>query len=244
VWIVSNREWLATVWRVMTHVSWRVADKRESLGTVSQSDFEKEGRMKNLWMMRLAIAAAIVGMAVSARADSMPAGSYELSGVAVDGYQLTGSVTLNANGVINAANVELVDAALNNPQFTQVTSAGGPAGYAPVADYAFISDPGVGQIELQYLTNVNSSGDLSLCILSAHDCNSYQASYLQIYNASSFGYNPVDLSAGGLDPQSMESSPPPSSTPAATPEPTSLALLGIGILGVASLTHTKKRRRG
>lgn len=180
-------------------------------------------------MKCLAAGVMMAAMTGVGYADSIPAGMYDLTG-AVGGYQLAGTVTLNANGIVDAAQIELEDAALGNPVFSQISSAGGPAGYAPVADYAYISDTGVGQISLQYLTALDGAGNLDLCILSAHDCNSYQASYIQIYEQSGFGYNPVDLNSGSLDP-APENSP--------TPEPASLVLLGTAVLGLATLTRRR-----
>jgi hypothetical protein len=148
----------------------------------------------------------------------------------VDGFHLAGTLTFNASGIVSAADITLEDAALSNPVFTQVTSVGGPAGYAPVADYAYISDTGVGQLSLQYLTALDGSGNVDLCILSAKNCNSYQASYIQIYNQSSFGYNPVDLDSGTLK-SGTASSP--------TPEPGSLVLLGTGVLGLVGIARRR-----
>lgn len=185
--------------------------------------------MYRVWMRLAAIALASLGIA-AAHASSIPAGTYDLNGVMVDGFNLTGTLTLNANGIVSAADITLHDAALSNPAFTEVTSAGGPAGYAPVADYAYVSDTGVGQLSLQYLTALDGSGNVDLCILSANNCNSYQASYIQIYNQSSFGYNPVDLNSGTL-------ASAPASSP--TPEPGSLVLLGTGVLGLAGLARRK-----
>lgn len=184
------------------------------------------------WMKCLAVGAVMAAMTVVGHANSIPAGTYDLTG-AVGGYQLAGTMTLNANGIVDAAEIELQDAALGNPVFSQISSAGGPAGYAPAADYAYISDIGVGQLSLEYLTTLDGAGNLDLCILSAHDCNGYQASYIQIYNQSSFGYNPVDLNSGSLDPA-------PASSP--TPEPASLVLLGTAVLGLATLTRRRFRR--
>lgn len=159
---------------------------------------------------------------VAASASPITAGTYALTNTYVDGFQLTGDVTLNASGLVTAADITLEDSALSNPTFTSVNSAGGPSGYDPVADYAYIAGSD-GQVALFYLTTFDASGNIDLCILSAGNCNSYQASDMQIYGASSFGYNPVDLSSGTLDPGSVS----------ATPEPSSLALLGTGILGAA-----------
>jgi hypothetical protein len=174
-----------------------------------------------------------MAMTVAAQGSSIAAGTYDLSDVTVSGFHLAGTVTLNASGIVSAADITLQDAALGDPVFTQIGSAGGPAGYAPVTDYAYISDPGVGQVALDYLTGLDGAGSVDLCILSAGDCNAYQASYLEIYEASSFGYNPVDLDSGTMETASAESSP--------TPEAGSLALLGTGILAMASMMRKRKR---
>lgn len=164
--------------------------------------------------------------ALSAHASPITAGTYDLTNTYVDGFQITGDVVLNSSGLVTSASLTLEDAALGDPTFTNVNSAGGPAGYNPVADYAYVAGS-QGQIELQYLTALDGNGNIDLCILNA-SCNSYQASYAQIYVSSSLGYNPVDLSGGTLDPAA-----------AATPEPSSLALMGTGILCAAGLLRRR-----
>ncbi|HTV10006.1 MAG TPA: PEP-CTERM sorting domain-containing protein [Candidatus Aquilonibacter sp.] len=203
-------------------------------------------RNKVGWWVVAAMTAAMSGVGY---ASSIPAGTYDVSGLSVDGFQLQGTVTLDASGIVDAAQIELEDGALGNPVFSQISSAGGPAGYAPTANYAYITDPGVGQISLQYLTAQDGSGDVGVCTASAHDCNSYQASYMQIYESSNFGYGLDDLSGTGELEAAVQSSPGTggsggvtSANSATTPEPASLALLGTGILCVASMTRKRKRR--
>lgn len=193
------------------------------------------GKWRAVWL-----ALAGWGITVGAQASTIPAGTYDLTGVKVDGYELTGTVTMNSSGIIDAADLELDDAALDDPLFTTVNSVGHD-GSAPVTDYAYI-DSSVGQVDLQYLTGVNSAGDVELCLFSANDCNGYQASYLQIYSQSSLGYNPVELSSGALDPGgSATVTDAPVKSAAITPEVGTLALLGTGILGIAGLTRKRKR---
>jgi PEP-CTERM motif len=189
--------------------------------------------MYRAWMRLVVVALAGLGIVASAHASSITAGTYDLNDVTVNGFNLTGTMTLDASGIVSAADITLQDAALGNPVLTQVDSAGGPSGYNPVADYAYISDPGIGQVALYYLTSLDAAGNIDLCILNASDCNAYQASYIQIYNQSSLGYNPVDLNSGALE---------ATSAPAPTPEPGSLALLGTSVLGIAAATRRKFRR--
>ncbi len=191
--------------------------------------------MRGSVLIQIAVALAGLGIAAVGQADTIHVGDYGLADVTVDGFQLTGTVALNGSGIMDAANITLKDSALSNPVFTDVNSAGAASGYNPVAGYAYISDPGVGQLALYYLPTVDGSGDVDLCILSAKDCNSYQASYMQIYGQSTFVYSPVDLGGGALDAAQPTSS--------ATPEPASLALLGTALIFVVSINRPRSRRR-
>jgi len=178
---------------------------------------------------------------VAAHATPITPGTYDLTGTTItDGsavYSLSGAVTIGSNGLFTAANITLADPALGDPVFNVISSTGGPAGYNPVADFAYLTTSGnTAQLYLSYLTTLDGAGNIYLCAVGG-SCNGYQDSYGQVYGASAFGYNLVDLQGGTFDMAPM--------TPhaAITPEPWSLALLGIGIFGLAAF-YARSRRKG
>jgi hypothetical protein len=184
---------------------------------------------------RLQLAAALVAgvCASGSKASSIPMGTYALNGVTVDGFQIDGTMTLDTNGFVNAADIQLMDPEMGNPTATSVLPTGVSSGSAP-ADVAVIGDPGVGQLDIAYLTTPNGGGELQLCILAANDCSSSQASFGEIYNLPGYGAVALDLASGSLDPVSSAAASP-------TPEVGTLALLGTAILGIAVITRCRKR---
>ncbi len=190
----------------------------------------------------IALLVVFLALGMTAHATPISAGTYLLTGTAGPTLgtgtmddSLAGTVTVGGNGLIGATDITLEDAALGNPVFDQIGAVGGPTGYDPVADDASITTTGdTAQWYLSSLTTLGASGETDLCMDGSGNCNAYQASYGRIYSSSTFGYSPADLSGGAFRPSGL--------SVAIASEPTSLALLGIGILSLAALTRRRALR--
>ncbi len=196
---------------------------------------------------------SLLSFSVAAHADTIPAGTYTFSAEtkvleSTPTDALSGTLTIGSNGLVTAANITLTDLYLGQITFTgnNGISAAGPDGWDPLADHVDLESSGTsskdigwsGQLVLYYLPMLDSNGNITVCIQGVV-CNDYQKSYVHIYSpntpASDFNnYNPDPLISG-----SITASAPTSGPTAVTPEPSSLTLLGTGILACAGLARRK-----
>ena len=157
-------------------------------------------------------------LVLSVSATSIPAGTYSLSGVSAGGSSLSGTITLNSNGLATAADLLYGNATYGSPTFTNIASTG-TSGNNPAADFAYVSGSN-GQVTLYYFGSLNSSGGVTLCE-SGSGCS--VASSLQVYSP---GYQ-ASLTGGSLSPGTAST--------AVTPELSTWILLVTGLMMIAAV---------
>jgi hypothetical protein len=191
----------------------------------------------------LLASASMMSFAVAAHATTMGPGTYNLENAKVAGYSVTGTITLDSSN--HATSVDLI---FNDPAysslpiaFNTISSTNAYNGLGQ--DYITAPNNG-GQIGLYFSTSSDSNGNFDLCLVNG-PCGtggSWGYSSLQTYGYCTAGcatyvqgFGPYLFSGGYL---SAATTGKPSAI-AQTPEPSSLMLLGTGVLGFAGVIRRR-----
>ena len=186
---------------------------------------------------------ALFGLASASHASPLypiVAGSYSFSGVAADGYSVTGSVTISSAGLVTAASFTFLDDDGDSNDTTYPVFSSVSNNKFNGIDVATVTGSS-GEMVLVFDQNTtNSNGTPNVCIGST-PCGvdnvtsspTQVAIYYFVNPDTNQGFNtagPVNLTSGTLTPVSV------------APEPSSFVLFGTGILAAAGAMRRRLRK--
>lgn len=206
---------------------------------VTPEIFSTQGfQMKRLLLVLAAVSA--IGCTAAAKASTIGPGTYYLDNALVDGYAVTGTVTFDSSSKATSVSLSFLDPAYSSTaiNFNTITQTNAYSGLGQ--NYFSASNNGGGQLTI-YFNNSSTNGNFNLCIGNA-TCGTSggsDPSQLQVY-----GYNissaPYYVPGFTHNFTSGYFSATPSVAP--TPEPSSLVLLGSGMLGLVGAARRRFRK--